>query len=154
MTGVQTCALPICELNLYASHVGSFRWGPNTVTPIHTDNKSRGVLHDTIKLNYIVGGKDSKVNWYIPIDLKTIVQEYLSPAKRILEGGRDFDNYTDHDEKNCVLINSASLSDFVLMQAGIPHNVINPTEERYCFTIILNDIDTKNYLTKIGRAHV
>jgi hypothetical protein len=135
------------ERNVYPSHVGSFRWQANFTTPIHTDNKPRGIVHDTVKLNWVIGGKDSCVNWYQPIDYKILIQEYLSPAKRTLPGGKEFEDYTHHDENNCKLIESASVSGVLIMQAGIPHNVVNPTEERYCFSIVLMHIDTNTNLS-------
>ena len=135
------------ERKVHPLHIGSFRWGPNFTTPIHTDNKPRGILHDTIKLNWVIGGKDSYVNWYKPIDYKILIQEYLSPAKRTLEGGREFEDYTHHDENNCKLIETATVSGALIMQAGIPHNVVNLSEERYCFSIVLTHTNTQNYLS-------
>jgi hypothetical protein len=107
-----------------------FRY-PNTVSPIHSDTKNIG---DYSKINWILGGEDSTMHWYVPND--------------------KFYNKTTEETKNKTLVNSHSIwytpeeVDLVysenirgpaIVQVGTPHNITNGNQYRFCVSIVFRN---------------
>ena len=105
---------------------------PNIISPIHSDEQQSG---DYSKMNWILGGEDSEMHWYTIND--------------------KFYNKTALEPKNATPINSYSIiylpaevdlaySENVrgpaLVQVGLPHNVRNGNQERWCVSIVFRDL--------------
>ena len=109
-------------------YIEIFSSEPNYVGPIHVD-----VGHgDFAKLNYVFGGKDSKMNWYEPITLDKPVETTL--------GNREYIYYADHEVKHLhsqtIGINRPSV-----VQVGVPHNSTNYSEHRYCVSLVFHKLE-------------
>jgi hypothetical protein len=91
---------------------------------IHSD--SEHYLDDFIKINFIFGGRDSTMNWY---NIKNNI------VGKKLKTGISTD-YILYDENDVERIFTAQVKFPSLIQAGIPHNIENLSEPRYCLSII------------------
>lgn len=99
-----------------------YKPAPSFIKP-HTDCQGG----DYVKLNYIYGGKDSKMIWY-----KT--KEHILDKENITGNAGLYIPYRfDEVEK----IYEQTLSEFNIVQVGIPHNILNLIEPRWCLTIVL-----------------
>ena len=96
---------------------------PRTITGIHIDV----VGGDYTKLNYIFDGKDSLMMWYKPKDniVKSISKTAINTR---------YISYASHEVE---MIDKQSVKFPSIIQAGIPHNVINYSEPRWCLSIVL-----------------
>lgn len=93
------------------------------LSEIHID----GVKGDRAKINWVYGGKNSKMIWYEPL-----VLEEKSFSQTIAGG-----NYTSYKLHEVREIYSNELLKPSLVQAGEPHAIYNPTEERICISLAL-----------------
>lgn len=110
-------------LNLDITILEIFYRSRNVNSNIHIDSAGG----DYAKLNWIFGGKDSKMRWWKPKSL-------LSGDTRVSDIKTNFISYKP-DEVD--LLYEAELVTPSLVQVGIPHNVYNPDyEERYCFSLV------------------
>ena len=82
---------------------------------------------DYVKLNYIHGGKDSKMIWYKTKD--TI------PSKENINGKAG--SYIPYNLNEVEKIYEQTLSNYNIVQVGIPHNILNMIEPRWCLTIVI-----------------
>ena len=141
----------IRERGLIMSHMATFIMLPHDSLRIHTDNRTRGVDYDGVKLNWAEGGEDSLVHWYRLKDLELARREWTSPPRR----NRPFiDNYTLHDDANLELAASACLQGWYLLQSGQPHNVTTYTQPRRCFSAVLMwPCPVKRRLVAVTRDH-
>jgi hypothetical protein len=99
-------------------------------TTIHADD-----IGDLVKLNWIVGGKDSVMQWWKPNTEKAIVYtEHNGPTIR----------YKRHEVS---LIHSTEVKQPSMVQVGIPHNVLNKSEDRWCISLIPVYKDTRARLS-------
>ncbi len=105
--------------NLFIDHASFFYLAPYETGGIHID----GNLCDSIKLNFIFGGQGSVMNWY-----KTDVKKEIHNA------------YAPYSPDEVTLIHSEELSGTTIVQVGVPHNVTNAAEPRYCFSIFMRRI--------------
>lgn len=97
--------------------------GKLSSSDIHID----GSPADRGKINFIVGGPKSLMNWYKPKlekqgDKTTIGTSRVSYLKSEVD-----------------IVYSYPVTDLVLVQVGIPHNIINLGEERWCFSLVVID---------------
>lgn len=97
---------------------------------IHCDGHE---LDDKAKINYVIGGKDSIMTWYDPID-ENKIQKKLSKADTI---------YLGINKEDTIEVYSTEMDEgFYIINAGKFHNVWNKDEGRYCLSGSLVDINT------------
>ena len=106
--------------------VEAFYLGKNSDHTIHCDGHE---LDNKAKLNYIVGGKNSVMTWYEPIDNNKI-EKRLSKANTI---------YLGINTNDVVETFSKHMEGFYLVNVGKFHNVWNKEDDRYCLSACLID---------------
>ena len=126
----------IKELKLNFLLAELFYTKPFSVTGIHVDVQGG----DYTKLNYVYGGTNSKMHWY---KLKETTNK--SATKTPIDTYSILFNRFEVDP-----IESQSIKFPSLVQAGIPHNVINLSEPRYCLSVVLTKIDNSRITMKEG----
>jgi len=116
-------------LNIKLNHVELFITRPNLFLRIHKDQHN---IHDFPKINFIIGGKYSTMNWYKPkshtigkIQHTTIATPYIG-----------------YDLKDVDLIFSKEIHSPSIIQAGVPHNVTTPVL-RYAFSTVYTSMNDK-----------
>jgi hypothetical protein len=106
----------------------SFKRGPKNKSRIHIDTFTAN--NEFVKINWIYGGKNSFMNWYYPKSPEAGIKKLTIANTEYIEYlPRDVDLIATHDTQNKTYI----------IQAGIPHEVINPEEIRYCICCVLRD---------------
>ena len=102
---------------------------PDRKTTIHTDAEGGNYT----KLNWVFGGTTSSMCWY---------KENISNSS-IKEKTTIGTDYITYDPHNVSLISKATIKFPSIVQVGIPHNIINGNEERYCLSIVF--FNSKNH---------
>lgn len=114
---------------LYVPWIELFYRKPGNVSKIHTDNEGG----DYAKINWIYGGKDSSMLWYAPKD------DNFMESKEIKKTVANTEYYefcpTEVKFKYCV----ENMSGPYLVQVGVPHQISNPLEERFCLCFVLSN---------------
>jgi len=113
----------IDKLNLKILLTELFYTKPYVITKIHIDVTGG----DYTKLNYIFGGKDSEMLWYKPKDNTT-----KSINKTPID--TSYISYALHEVE---MIDKQFVKFPSIIQAGVPHNIINYSEPRWCLSIVL-----------------
>jgi hypothetical protein len=98
---------------------------PNQHYGIHTDVTGG----DYVKVNWIFGGKNSLMKWYA---VKPEVKK--TPIKTVINS-----TYISYNKDEVDLINACSVGFPSIVQVGIPHNIYNPDEDRYCLSTVFRD---------------
>ena len=115
------------SLNLKILFVETFYKSSNIPGFIHSDVTGG----DFTKLNWVIGGGESQMIWYRPksnLNKKVSVNMAGSPSLRFAE--------SEVEE-----IERTPIAYPAVVQVGIPHNVINVTENRYCISFIFLNQD-------------
>jgi hypothetical protein len=120
------------EYNLGIRLVEIFYRSPDAVGNIHSDMK---VIGDYSKLNWIYGGEGSSMNWY------KINETYIGNTTTHTTDINSYALYYKDTEVD--LLHSQSVGNPSLVQVGIPHNVINSDTDRFCISVVFEDMDTK-----------
>ena len=113
------------SLNLKISFVETFYKTPEASGSIHTDS----VGGDYVKLNWIFGAGDSEMCWYRPkagLEKKPLFTDTNT-------------RYLSYSQDEVEEITRIKLKNPTLVQVGIPHNIVNVTEDRYCVSIIFEN---------------
>ncbi len=121
-------------LNIHIGNAESFYSTPYLAQRIHTDNSGG----DYIKLNFIYGGKGSRMQWY------TVKENIVVPNKKITQAGT---NYISWYKNQVNLVESTELISPSLVQVGTPHNVANRGEFRLCISLLLIDSINNHRMT-------
>ena len=100
---------------------------PGDILAIHSDGVESG---DFTKINWIFGGKNSEMVWFDKID----------PNMK----GKSVRSYRDtgalhYTRDEVIITHREHLEGPNLVQVGCPHTVINPTEERFCFSLVFRN---------------
>ena len=103
--------------------VETFYSKPDTVQTIHVD----GTGGDFVKINYVIGGKDSVMNWYT-------VKSEISVETTITE---EKIKHLSFEKNQVELIHSTITCPISIVQVGIPHNVTNALEDRLCISMVI-----------------
>jgi hypothetical protein len=98
---------------------------------IHVDRREFG---DYAKINWIIGGGDSKMCWFTTTDKYDPNNPSDTPC---LEFKAD----------EVSEIERAVMRSPVVVQSGIPHCVLDVTEERWCVSVELLDMKTRDRIT-------
>lgn len=113
----------LTTLNLTIGLAELFYTAPHSFTGIHTDCLGG----DYIKINYIFGGKGSFMYWWKP--KPNIIK---TPLKTSIDSSYISYNITEVD-----LIDKQPVKFPSIVQVGIPHNIQNFEEPRYCLSLVL-----------------
>lgn len=113
-------------LGLKIQLVELFYTSPHSVNTVHIDAAGG----DYTKMNFIYGGKDSKMVWYsIKSDInKTVNSSNIGTPYISFELSE-----VDPIDEQIVKFPS-------IVQVGIPHNIVNYEEPRYCLGIVIAKI--------------
>jgi hypothetical protein len=100
---------------------------------IHIDNGPG----DRGKINWVFGGKGSTMHWYrITNNLPKAMLETPVGSK-----------YNIFDPAEVQLLHTTTIKNPSLVQVGIPHNIVNPGEERWCYSMVITDPVKKDNVT-------
>jgi hypothetical protein len=122
------------SVNIHVDFAESFYSVPYYVQRIHTDNSGG----DYVKLNFVYGGKESKMQWF------TIKENIVIPDRKITLAGT---NYVPWYKNQVNLVESTELVSPSIVQVGTPHSVVNRSEFRLCISLLLVDSIKKHRLT-------
>jgi hypothetical protein len=117
----------LSTLKLTISWAVIFYTPPFTFTGIHTDVDGSIIGGDYIKLNYIFGGQNSVMCWW---KQKDNTSNTLS--KTVANSP-----FIAFEVDQVDLIDKQPVKFPSIVQAGIPHNVQNFEEPRYCLSLVL-----------------
>jgi hypothetical protein len=103
---------------------------PFFVSGIHTDVKGG----DINKINWVFGGNDSIMNWYA-------IKEGTTPTdvQQTVVGTP----YIAYDSAAVHLEFSKTISNPCLVHVGVPHNICNAKEHRWCVSLVYHDKKSK-----------
>lgn len=118
------------SLNLRIILVEVFYSKPNLFSGIHVDSTGG----DINKINWIYGGKDCQMHWYSINDSNSVKDE-----DKTIIGTR----YQSFNLDEVTLEYSNVLSSPSLVHGGVPHNVNNGTEDRWCVSLVYDFKDSK-----------
>ena len=116
--------------NLKLSGFGLFYKPAHSFIKPHTDWQGG----DFVKLNYIYGGKDSKMIWYKTKD--------NIPIKESNTGKPGL--YIPYNFNEVEKIYEQTLSEYNIVQVGIPHNILNTVEPRWCVSMVVYHTSNHN----------
>jgi hypothetical protein len=114
-------------LNLTIVWISLFYTPPFHFTEIHTDVDDSAIRGDYTRLNYVFGGKNSLMNWW-------------KPKLGILNIGKNTEigsPYVGYDISEVDLVDTQQVKFPSIVQVGIPHNIQNLEEPRYCLSLVL-----------------
>jgi len=115
--------LLLYKLKLKIQLVELFYTNSYSFTTVHTD----GAGGDYTKMNFIYGGKDSKMIWYC---VKSDIQKSINSTNIGTP-------YIGYELTEVDLIEECSVKFPSIIQVGVPHNILNYEEPRYCLSVIL-----------------
>ena len=122
------------SLGISIRHAQRFYTPPYGSLPIHVDS------HEAVgqaKLNYIVGGKDSAMNWF-----------KLKPGKTMKTMVTDVgSNYLYAEEEDVVKVHSAEIGYLSIINSGELHSITNGPEPRVCYSFVLKYPDKNKNLS-------
>lgn len=128
------------RLNLETPYVESFYSPPNFETSIHID-LSGG---DYTKINYIWGGANSEMHWYIP-------RSSIQKEATISAAGTP---YLVYEPNEVYRVESVAMHSPSLVQVGIPHKITNPSEYRLCLSIVITHKKTQQRVTMLDAIKI
>ena len=123
----------LSKLNIEIQWVEIFYLGKDRDHSIHCDGHE---LDDKAKLNYVVGGKGSKMSWY-QHKSEDKIEKRISPANTV---------YLGISTEDVTEVYSQEMQGLYLTQVGQFHNVWNKDDDRYCLSAYLADTKTKKRL--------
>lgn len=106
---------------------------PYQIYDIHCDGHE---IDNKCKLNYIVNGQNSTMIWYKALDESSIISAYSKSNTK----------YLKLEKNNATEICRATLTEFNLVNVGDFHTVINGENHRWCISIVVGDIESKERL--------
>jgi hypothetical protein len=111
-----------------------FYLAPGQDHSIHCDGSE---LDHKVKINFVIGGKNSKMIWYNATSEEKIIKR-ISPANT---------HFLSIHPKDTVAVHTENLVGLYIVNVGIFHNVYNNQEDRYCFSMAVSDIVSNQRLT-------
>jgi hypothetical protein len=123
------------SINLKITWAELFYLGPSSIKDfaIHTDNAGG----DYVKLNWVFGGENSKMQWY------TVKEGVVKVPNKTAIGSV----YLAYNSNELDLVHQQSVKQPSIVQVGIPHNLYNPETDAFCLSIVLRDKTTDIRLT-------
>ena len=120
-------------LNLQIILVETFFKGPGSSGHVHVDDAGG----DYVKLNWAFGGGESKMCWYS-------LNHTTNDTVRKTAANTSFTPYPDDQVTE---IEKVEIRNPTIVQVGVPHNIIDVTEDRYCVSFVFKDKTTNRRLT-------
>lgn len=121
----------LSDLGLKINFGEVFRTGPMSTTRIHVDGPT---MDESCKLNWAFGAKGSTMAWW------RIVDHSMDLSPRLAPGGT---RYINIDTAGCEMMHSEEIGSPSLVNVGVPHNIINPTNQtRWCISYMLGRMDS------------
>jgi hypothetical protein len=125
------------NLGIEITHSEIFYTPPRLGINIHVDGTTVDV-NAICKLNWVFGAKGSFMTWWELKDPDTQLNQHRTPIGT---------PYLLFDQNDCEAVWRQEIHQPTLVNAGLPHNMHNPTEEaRWCVSYALGDKDTKQLL--------
>jgi hypothetical protein len=118
------------SLSLEIVLVEVFYSKPNLFSGIHIDSAGGNIN----KINWIYGGKDCEMNWY---SIKNTVEGRTTNSTPIDT------RYVSYFPDEVEVEYSKVLHSPSLVNVGIPHNISNKHEDRWCVSLVYQFIDSK-----------
>lgn len=119
----------LSDCGIRVTHQEVFFTPPHSVLAVHVDGKA---LSNLVKLNWCWGGKGSKMMWWEPkpgIQMTTNQTVVGTP-------------YLFIKQKDCRMIEMATIMQPTLVNVGTPHSVINTgSEERWVLSLVLGAVE-------------
>ena len=120
------------NLNLSLKIAGLFVQKGYVETTIHIDGPN---ISDVAKINWSFGNNVHSMNWYnIKHGVAGNISNRKSPDEKIKSR-----EYVSISKDQVELIHSQAVGHPSIVQAGIPHNIINYSGNRKCLAIVLFD---------------
>ena len=119
------------QLDLSISFVEVFYSKPFLNSNIHVD----GAGGDYTKVNWIFGGVDSSMNWYRAKQSHIITEKPRFPRIVTSIGT----NTTSYHESEVEYLFTEKITRPSLVQVGIPHNITNGEQDRWCISVNYRD---------------
>jgi len=117
----------LSTLNLTIGFAELFYTPPFSFTGIHIDSLGG----DYTKLNYIYGGENSFMNWWKQKpNVSTVIKNTAIDSQ-----------YISYRPSEVDLIDKQQVKFPSIVQVGIPHNIQNFKEPRYCLSLVLRKQD-------------
>jgi hypothetical protein len=111
------------SVKLFPAHCEIFYSPPHLFSGIHVD-----IGHgDRMKINWIFGGERSTMNWYR-------LKDTVSP--RIPDKSKINTLYVPYDLTEVDLVYTEQLANPSIVQVGVPHNITNYSQDRYCVSVV------------------
>ena len=107
--------------------------GLDYVMGIHTDSG----MGDRSKINWVFGGEGSLMHWYRVVNPKQ-KEQLVTPV------GSQYNLYEPDEIK---LMHSTTIQNPAIVQIGVPHNITNPGQERWCYSMVITDPATGSNAT-------
>lgn len=92
---------------------------------IHVDHS----YGDRAKINWVYGGDGCTMHWY----------RALTNFSKSVMATPVHSNYTLYEPDEVKLIHTNRITNPTLVQVGIPHNIVNPGKERWCYSMVIQD---------------
>ena len=124
--------------NVLIGHIESFYTYPGIKMKIHTDCDGG----DYIKINYVMGGKNSLMNWYQP-------KLGHQPESKLTSINTVYLSFEDHQVD---LIDSTMINPLTIVQVGSPHNITNTVEFRLCISMVILHADANHQRLTMAEA--
>jgi hypothetical protein len=120
------------KLDLEICHAEVFHTPANGEIKIHSDTGRADITWS--KINWVFGEPGHKTLWWQVKDPNKEIQ------MRPLHNGPD---YIFYEEEDCFVVHEQEITDSWLINAGVPHSVINPTNQSR-WTLSYTIFDKKN----------
>jgi hypothetical protein len=112
----------LLSMGLRCTAIRFFSNLPHARYSIHVDQEASAMRNCTF-MNFQYGGEGSELIWYKPIGLPTTITNIF--------GGR-IDTW---EPSKVIEVHRASLGFPSLVNAGVPHTMVNGSKHRYCYSL-------------------
>lgn len=117
--------------NLTIIHGEIFFLPPGSKHTIHVDGEH---IDNHCKINWAIGGGESLMEWYRPLDEKAFIHLITDIGTK----------YLSFDSKYCEKVFESKIGNPSLINAGQPHTVQNcSNEDRWAITYVIGNIKTR-----------
>lgn len=117
------------KIEVWIPHAEVFYSIPGHRRPIHIDGNQK--IGKICKINWVYGGTGSLMRWWEPKDPSKPPKEGLT-----IIGSK----YCAYDEQDCNMVWESAVGFPSLVQAGLPHDMINSSHEpRWCMSYAIYD---------------
>jgi hypothetical protein len=119
------------SLGIKVSWIELFYRKPGYPGSIHVDS----IGGDFTKINWVTGGKNSTMVWF------KIINSAIEKNKISLTTANT--GYIEYKWNEVTIVHREFMLGPALVQVGVPHLVINPSDDRYCLSFVLTDLYDK-----------